>query len=142
MLCYMNGGFSTGYFDINRGVRQGDPLSSLLFVAALEVLLIQIKSDANIEGIDTNVNTCIELSCYADDLTCFVKNVKSANCILQLLNKFYICSSLKVNVEAMWLGSSRNSNDKPLTVTWSNHTKVLGIVFSYLVQACSVYLAK
>lgn len=33
--------------------------------------------------------------------------------------------------EAMWLGSKRNSNDKPLRVTWSNHTKVLGVVFSY-----------
>ena len=25
--CVMNGGRSTGYFSINRGVRQGDPLS-------------------------------------------------------------------------------------------------------------------
>ena len=29
--CVMNNGFSTGYFKIDRGVRQGDPLSHYLY---------------------------------------------------------------------------------------------------------------
>ena len=33
--CVMNGGHSTGYFDIKRGVRQGDSLSPYLFVLAI-----------------------------------------------------------------------------------------------------------
>ena len=58
---------------VNRGVRQGDPLSSILFVVAMEVLLINIREDNNIEGIQIDQNNCIKLSCYADDLTCFIK---------------------------------------------------------------------
>ena len=132
--CVMNNGNSTGYFPINRGVRQGDPLSSILFVIAIEVLLINIKEDKNIVGIELDHDNTLKLSCYADDLTCFPKDINSAQHILQLLDDFYVCSSLKVNTdktEAMWLGKVRNSNDKPLPVIWAESVKVLGIVFSY-----------
>ena len=132
--CVMNGGFSTGYFDIKRGVRQGDPLSSILFVAALEILLIRIRNDVNIKGIEISPNINVKLSCYADDLTCFLSDIDSANNVLNVLEQFHSISSLKVNVdktEAMWLGRYKHSTDCPLPVKWTNYIKVLGIIFSY-----------
>ena len=45
---------------------------------------------------------------YADDLTLFVPNIECVKLILQLLDRFTICSGLKVNhtkTEAMWIGS-------------------------------------
>ena len=132
--CVMNNGMSTGYFKVNRGVWQGNPLSSILFVVAMEVLLINIREDHNIDGIQIDHNNCIKLSCYADDLTCFVKDANSAHKIFQFLNDFYSCSLLKVNIdktEAMWLGSKRWCKEKPLNVVWTDNVKVLGIVFSY-----------
>ena len=36
--------------------QQGDPLSSILFVVAMEVLLINIREDNNIEGIRIDQN--------------------------------------------------------------------------------------
>ena len=66
--CVMNNGTSTGYFNLERGTRQGDPLSPYLFILALETLLIQIRSDPPIKGFRIK-HIEIKLSAYADDAT-------------------------------------------------------------------------
>ena len=49
--CIMNNGFSTAFLEVQRGVRQGDPLSAYLFIIVLEILSVSIRSDQDIEGI-------------------------------------------------------------------------------------------
>ena len=48
--CVINGGTTTKYFQLERGARQGDPISAFLFGLALEVLFILIKSKPETEG--------------------------------------------------------------------------------------------
>ena len=43
--CVLNNGFSTAPFDVQREVRQRDPLSSYLFIIVLEILTISIRSN-------------------------------------------------------------------------------------------------
>ena len=49
--CIMNNGFSTAFLEVQRGVRQGNPLSAYLFIIVLEILSVSIRSDQDIEGI-------------------------------------------------------------------------------------------
>ena len=63
---------------MSRGVRQGCPLSGLLFVLAIKVLAQAIRENENIHGLNIN-DTELKLSMYADDLTAFIKDERSAS---------------------------------------------------------------
>ena len=58
-------------------MRQGCPLSGLLFVLAIELLGNAIRQSQSISGIKIGRNE-IKLSQYADDTTVFVSDIKSA----------------------------------------------------------------
>ena len=71
--CVINNGFSTQPFVVERGVRQGDPLSAYLFIIVLEILCIRVRSSKDIRGIKVDKEE-IRLSLFADDLTGFLKD--------------------------------------------------------------------
>ena len=84
--CVLNNGFTTDIFFAERGVRQGDPLSSLLFILALETLVCQIQEKKYIKG-------------FFDDLTCFLRYTNSYFQLLTSLQNFARYSGLLVNDE-------------------------------------------
>ena len=47
----INNGLSSEYFNLTRGVRQGDPLPPYLFLLAVETLAIAIRENEEIKGI-------------------------------------------------------------------------------------------
>ena len=69
----MNGGISTGYFDVNRGVRQGDPLSPYFLFLCVEILAHTIRNNNLVKGI-TFGNTEVKQVLYAYDVTLFSKD--------------------------------------------------------------------
>ena len=132
--CVMNNGYSSEFFRLNRGVRQGCPLSGLLFVLGIEVLSKNIITDSGIKGISVRGKE-IKLCQYADDTTCFLQNVESAKLLLSKIQAFSGMSGLEINkskTEALWLGKLKDRKDKPLGFKWSeNPILALGVYFSY-----------
>ena len=49
--CTVNNGFSSPFFNLHRGVKQGCPLSGMLFILAVEILSCAIRSEKLIRGI-------------------------------------------------------------------------------------------
>ena len=75
LSCAINGGTTTQYFNLERGARQGDPISAYLFILTLEILFLLIKKDPEIKGIEIFEN-CFIYAAYADDTTFFLKDLQ------------------------------------------------------------------
>ena len=115
--CVVNNGYSSEFFSLQRGVRQGCPLSGLLFVLSVEPLAHQIRINESIKGLE-NGNKITKLSLYVDDTTAFIRDDSSAASLFTLLDQFGDLSGLKINkskTEGLWLGSwkSRLGKDEP-----------------------------
>ena len=65
----LNGGYSTNYFKVSRGVRQGCPLSPLLFVLGVEVMAQKVRQSSECRGIKLPQSTEAKISQFADDTT-------------------------------------------------------------------------
>ena len=66
--CVINNGVSSNFFTLERGVRQGDPLSPYLFIIAVETLAIAIRQKESIKGITIGTEET-KLLQFADDTT-------------------------------------------------------------------------
>ena len=135
--CVMNNGSSTGFFKIQRGTKQGDPLSPYLFILVLEILFIQIRNDKAVRGFKIG-DIEIRLTAFADDSTFFVRDKQSINRNLIIMKTFGTFSSLNASIEkceVCWIGQSRFRKDRPanckLTSLVTSSIKILGVHFSY-----------
>ena len=69
--CVINNGYTSEFFNLQRGVRQGCPLSGILFVLCVEILAQAIRNNTNIKGIQI-YNKKYEISQYADDISRYI----------------------------------------------------------------------
>ena len=130
--CLLNNGFTTNFFSVSRGVRQGDPLSPLLFILSLEILACYIRQDRNIHGLVIN-NEEIKLTLFADDVTCFLRDRLSYLHLLVILKFFSRFSGLSVNddkTELFAIGPQKLQEEEFYHKTCTL-IKMLGIYFDY-----------
>ena len=87
---------ATSFFELERGVRQGCPLSGALFVIAVEILANSIRKDKLITGINFKGRE-YKLSQYADDTSCLVRDEKSVEKLFEKLQAFRGCCTLDLS---------------------------------------------
>ena len=135
--CVINNGWLSTPFKIQRGLRQGCPLSALLFLLVVEILAIQIRKYPN-EGLKVKVNgknIYINITQLADDTTHFLKSEDSVLKEFKIVDNFEKNSGLKLNkgkTEGLWIGRGRKRNDALAGINWTKScVKALGIFFGY-----------
>ena len=113
--CIIQNGHMSESFSLNRGCRQGDPVSPYIFILCSEILGKMIRKNKDIRGISIN-NRQYKLSQYADDTQLFLDgSEKSLKTALYVLKTFYKISGLKINVEtpkAIWIGALSHSENR------------------------------
>ena len=134
----INNGFFSDSFNIGRGVRQGCPLSSSLFIICLEFLSHYIQSNPDINGISIKPGEEIKQSLFADDATYFCNNNPSSfNNLIKSLTLFGNVSGLKLNKSkctVLKVGNYRHTNihlKTEINFHWtSKEASTLGITFT------------
>ena len=113
--CVINNGYFSNMFRLERGCRQGDPLSPYLLILAVKPLSNAIKCDVSISGIKIRNREC-KIGQYADDTFLLLNGSKdSIRNAFSILNTFGDMSGLKVNMDktqAVWLGNRAGKNIK------------------------------
>lgn len=101
-------GWRSETFPLARGVRQGCPLSPLLFALALEPLAESIRLHTEVRGVRMG-NVEHKIALYADDILLFLTSPRqSVSAILKIFHEFSLISGYKINLtksEAMPLGT-------------------------------------
>lgn len=95
---------SNGYFSspiqIQRGLRQGCPLSPPLYVIQGEIITININQDKTIKGIKIpNYTKEIKVSQYADDSNFHLKEEKSTENVLNYFQQLQKATGATIKLE-------------------------------------------
>ncbi len=130
-------GWLSSWFQLERGIRQGCPLSPMCFVVACELLSNKIRQTTQIRGIKVPRNVGfgeVKLVQFADDATLLLSDEESLCQSFIQIELFSQFSGLVLNkhkTEAIWLGCWKFRRKEILNINWNtfpnNKVKVLGI---------------
>jgi len=128
-----NNGYISNEFQMSRGIRQGCPVSALLFILCIEILGLRIRQSKDLKGFDLGFpDKLIKTVQYADDCI-LALNDKSELCTaLAILKRFGDVSNLYLNLskcEGLWIGRDKfkQIGCSLFGVKWPQQVRCLGI---------------
>ena len=108
------------HITIKRGIRQGYPLSPLLFAICAEGMSTLIINNPNIEGIKLpDHDEIFKVVQHADDITIFIRNNQDVNVLKDIFNVYCGGSGSRIHYDktaVLWLGKWKTRTD-PLVAT-------------------------
>ena len=129
-------GYLSPFFFLSRGVRQGCPLSPLLYVLVAEVFAINIRANPRIVGLllPGSSETLSPISQYVDDTSLIVCSDDAIRACFDTYSVFQAESGAKLNQsksKRLWLGSGNNRANPPAALDWTSvKIEVLGVFLS------------
>uniref|UniRef100_A0A803T6S0 Reverse transcriptase domain-containing protein n=1 Tax=Anolis carolinensis TaxID=28377 RepID=A0A803T6S0_ANOCA len=92
-------GHQSEEFNIEKGTRQGCPLSSLIFIFAVDILIRNIRRDEQLKGLKIKKEE-VKIRAFADDLICVIEEPKNnLNIWLKEIEKFGKVAGFYINKE-------------------------------------------
>ena len=125
---------------MNRRIRQGCPISAILYLFVAEILALKIRNNKDIQGIKINEITEIKTIQHANDLTLSLKNEDSLRKSLDEIQSFCNVTGTKVNItktKCILLGGLKNRHNKLFGIDVTNHAiKCLGVYIGHDKDDC------
>lgn len=112
--CVKNNGWLSDEFSLSRGIRQGCPVSALVFILVVEVMALNLKNNSELKGINTKydkLNIKNLISQFADDSTLYLKDENQLVLAFDIINEFGRYSGPVINVSktiGLWLGIDKH----------------------------------
>lgn len=128
----LSNGISSGWFSVERGVRQGCPLSPMLFVLAVERLADSMRNNNSIRGINV-LDTNLKVSQFADDTTLILRDEQSIDEVWSVLESFKKVSGMELNVDktkGLMIGDFSFSGEIANSFEWASEIPILGVSIS------------
>ena len=128
-------GHSSDLIRLGRGCRQGDPISPYIFVLAVELLGVSVRTHKQLKGYKIKGKEH-RISQFADDTNLFLfHSERNLRLCMDILEEFHLISGLKINVDktkVVKFGKNRDSSDTlcpDLKLIWTDTFTSLGITY-------------
>ena len=126
-------GAASKIIKINRGTRQGDPLSMDKFTIALNPLLVALDRNHNIRKYVSKCNKEFLTLALADDLTLFTNYLSSLLNIKFEIDRYKQASGLEINLnktKGIFFDKQKVHNTRDLPFNhWNSNVVILGIPY-------------
>lgn len=128
--CVKINGLLTDVFRVERSVRQGCPMSSLLYSISAEPLAMLLEGDEGIRGIEIPGGNVSLMYQYADDTTVTVGDRDSVYGVFRCVEEYGCASGVKINMgksEIMYMDVSMEERVQLSLRERRDYVRVLGI---------------